>query len=198
MKTLYRCALVLAVGTIGCGDSTPAPSGNALQGTGSASAAAKEARELLAKGETFAFDFDLKDIDDKRVRLADYQGKVLIVDFWATWCGYCIKEFPHFVELRKKYQDRGFEIIGIDCLEDGDEATVRKLVKEVVAEQGLPYPIVFADQATLDQVPGFEGLPTTLFIDRTGKVRAKVVGYHEYEQLEAIVLELLNEKSSAG
>ncbi|MBI1902711.1 MAG: redoxin domain-containing protein [Planctomycetia bacterium] len=190
MRIAFLCAVLPLMCLASCSDSSPP--------AGPSPAAVQEARELLAKGETFPFTFDLKDVDGKPVKLADYEGKVVIVDFWATWCGYCIKEFPHFVELRKKYQERGFEIVGIDCLEDGSEAAVRKLVKEFVAEHGLPYPCVFADQATLDQVPDFRSLPTTLFIDRTGKVRAKIVGYHELENLEAIVLELLGEKASAG
>jgi thiol-disulfide isomerase/thioredoxin len=160
-------------------------------------AAKVEAQELLAKGETFPFDFQLTDINDKPVKLADFKGKVLIVDFWGTWCPPCRMEIPHFVELKNKHGKEGLEIVGLNY-ERVDAAVVKDTIKKFAAENSMNYQCAVGDQATQQKVPKLEGFPTTLFIDRSGKVRLKVVGYHELAKLEAIVSLLLAEPAPAG
>jgi thiol-disulfide isomerase/thioredoxin len=152
----------------------------------------KKVKLRLDGFESFPFDFQLADVDDKPRQLADYKGKVLVVDFWGTWCPPCRMEIPHFIELRKKYEKQGFEVVGINY-EDGSPEEVKKLIKDFMKENGMTYTCVVGDEATRDRVPNFEGFPTTLFIDRAGKVRFKEVGYKPLAELEAIVKVLLEE-----
>jgi thiol-disulfide isomerase/thioredoxin len=155
-------------------------------------AAKAEAQELLGKGESFPFDFELTDIEDKSIKLADFKGKVLIVDLWGTWCPPCRMEIPHFIELKNKYGAEGLEIVGLNY-ERVDAAVVKDTVKKFVDENKMNYRCAVLDQATQQKVPGLNAFPTTLFIDRSGKVRLKVVGYHPLAKLEAIVSMLLAE-----
>ncbi len=147
----------------------------------------------IAKNESFPFDFDLKDVDGKPVKLADFKGKVTIVDVWGTWCPPCRKEVPHFVDLAAKYDAKGLKIVGINCDEEGTPAEVKKTIKDFIAAAKIPYPCVLDDDKTKTKIPGFQGYPTTLFLDRTGKVRLVLVGYTAMNRLDAIVAALLAE-----
>ncbi len=153
----------------------------------------KAAQEELARGADFDFDFELPDLDGNPVKLADFKGKVVIVDIWGTWCPPCRREIPHFIELYKKYKDKGLAIVGIN-FERVPEDQVVPTIRRFVAQMGIPYPCVVGKREILQQVPNFRGFPTTLFIDRTGKVRAKVVGYRPIAFLEAMVQALLAEQ----
>jgi thiol-disulfide isomerase/thioredoxin len=157
-----------------------------------AAAAVEEAKKMLAKGQTFDFDFELPDTEGKPVKLADYKGKVTIVDLWGTWCPPCRMEVPHFIELHKKYQEQGLEIVGINY-ERVPEAEVNATVAQFVKDNGITYRCVIGNEATMNMVPDLQGYPTTLFLDRTGKVRGVAVGYHPMAFLEAVVMELLAE-----
>jgi thiol-disulfide isomerase/thioredoxin len=156
-------------------------------------AAREHAKELLAKNKTFKFDFKLPDLNGKIVTLADFKGKVTIVDFWGTWCPPCRKEIPHFIELLKKYKEKGLEIVGLTYEQIDDKAEAKDTIKTFVKENRVPYACLIGDDKTQDQVPNFEGFPTTLFVDRTGKVRLKLVAYNPMATLEAIVSMLLDE-----
>jgi thiol-disulfide isomerase/thioredoxin len=156
-------------------------------------AAREHVKELLGKNETFKFDFKLPDLNDKNVALSDFKGKVTIVDFWGTWCPPCRKEIPHFVDLLKKYKDKGLEIVGINYEQVNDKAEVKDTIKSFVKENKVPYTCLIGDDKTQEQVPNFEGFPTTLFVDRTGKVRLKLVGYNSMAVLDAVVSMLLDE-----
>jgi cytochrome c biogenesis protein CcmG/thiol:disulfide interchange protein DsbE len=116
-------------------------------------------------------DFALKDADGKTVRLSDYRGKVVLLDFWATWCGPCKIEIPWFMEFERKYKDRGFAVIGISMDEDGWEA-----VRPFVAGLGVNYRMVIGSDETATHYGGVEALPTTFLIDRDGKIAAVHVG----------------------
>lgn len=153
----------------------------------------EQALAELEKGTTFPFDFQLPDLSGKPVSLADFKGKVLIVDIWGTWCPPCRREVPHFVELHKKYRNQGLEIVGIN-FERVPEDQVVPTIQKFVQEAGVTYTCVVGNPEILQQIPGFRGYPTTLFIDRTGKVRAMIVGYRPLEFLEAIVQALLEEQ----
>ena len=147
----------------------------------------------IAKTESFPFDFDLKDVDGKAVKLDDFKGKVTIVDVWGTWCPPCRKEIPHFVDLVAKYDAKGLKIVGINCNEEGTTAEIKKTIKDFIAATKIPYPCVLNDDKTEGKIPGFQGYPTTLFLDRTGKVRLVLVGYTPMSRLDAIVSTLLAE-----
>lgn len=150
----------------------------------------------FAEFKSFPFDFELKNLDGKPVKLSDYKGKYLIVDIWGTWCPPCRAEIPHFVELLKKYQSKGLEIVGINYEGGDDEKEDVEKIKKFNKEFGVPYVCVIGDEKTQSQVPNFEGYPTTLFIDKSGKVRMKIVGGEPLYRLEAAVEALM--KSDAG
>jgi thiol-disulfide isomerase/thioredoxin len=156
-------------------------------------ALAKQARAVLAAGESFPFDFALADLAGQNISLASYQGKVLIVDIWGTWCPPCRAEIPSFVKLQTEYGPQGLQIVGLNYENNPDEAAAKEGVQKFMQDNGMNYPCALGTEEIQRQVPNFEGFPTTLFIDRSGKVRAKVVGAHDYAFLEAIVKILLEE-----
>ncbi len=170
---------------------------NAIRQSAEFQAARKQAPiNMLAKAK-FDFDFSLPDLDGKTVSLAAYKGKVVIVDVWGTWCPPCRMEIPHFVELHKKYREAGLEIIGVNYEQGIPPEKVSETVKKFVEENGVSYPCVIGDLATQRKIPNLEAFPTTLFLDHTGKVRLKLVGYNPLETLEEFVTLLLAGKSSA-
>ncbi|MFN9372506.1 MAG: TlpA family protein disulfide reductase [Planctomycetaceae bacterium] len=161
-------------------------------------AAQKEIDSLLAANEPFDFNFELDDIGGKKVSKADFAGKVMIVDIWGTWCPPCRAEIPHFVELDKQFKEKGLQIVGLNKERSGDAEEAAKTVKDFCDENGVTYPCALISDAVMEQVPDFQGFPTTLFIDHTGKVRLKVVGARGPEFLQGVVETLLAEKAAAG
>jgi peroxiredoxin len=115
--------------------------------------------------------FALKDANGKLVHLADYQGKVVLLDFWATWCSPCAVEIPWFTEFQRKYKDRGFEVLGVSMDDDGWKA-----ITPFVQRRKINYRIVLGDDKTGDQYGGLEALPTTFVIDRSGRIASVHVG----------------------
>jgi len=165
--------------------------------TAAKEAARKHATEELASATSFPFDFQVTDLEGQPHKLADFKGKVLIVDFWGTWCPPCRAELPSFVKLQETYGPEGFQMIGLNYENDNSDATA-EMVRNFNKTHKINYPCALADDAIRAQVPDFSGYPTTLFIDATGKVRLKVVGLHDYSFLEAIVTALLEESGSTS
>jgi thiol-disulfide isomerase/thioredoxin len=161
-------------------------------------AAQKEIDSLLAANEPFDFSFELDDIGGKKVSKADFAGKVMIVDIWGTWCPPCRAEIPHFVELDKQFKEKGLQIVGLNKERSADADEAVKTVKEFCDQNGVTYPCALISDAVMEQVPDFQGFPTTLFIDHTGKVRLKVVGARGPEFLQGVVETLLAEKAATG
>jgi peroxiredoxin len=116
-------------------------------------------------------DFSLKDSDGKVVHITDYKGKVVLLDFWATWCGPCKIEIPWFVDLQRKNKDRGFEVLGVSMDEEGWET-----VKPFLADMGVNYRVVIGNDSTAQLYGGVDAMPTTFLIDRSGKIAAVHVG----------------------
>ncbi len=154
----------------------------------------QEIDKIFAETRPFDFDFESTDIEGNVITMADLKGKVAIIDVWGTWCPPCRMEIPHFVELQTKYKDAGLEIVGLNNERVKDDEEAVQLIKEFHKENKMNYRCAPIKQATIEQIPEFEGFPTTLFFDRTGKVRAKIVGYNPLETLEMIVSRLLDEK----
>lgn len=150
-------------------------------------------RQDLKKGETFPFTFSGTDIHGTEQSLEALKGKVVIVDFWGTWCPPCRAEIPSFVRLQETYGEQGFQMIGLNYERKDTEEENLKGVLDFAEEFSINYPCLLSDVETREQVPNFQGYPTTLFIDRAGKVRMKVVGLHDYAYLEAVVTLLLAE-----
>ena len=115
--------------------------------------------------------FTLKGGDGQPVSLADYKGKVVIVNFWATWCAPCKIEIPWFVEFQRTYKDRGFSVLGLSLDEDGWDA-----VKPYAERRKINYPNALATEELRLLYGGVENLPTSFIIDRQGRIAATHVG----------------------
>ena len=151
----------------------------------------KAAAEKLNK-----FDFDLKDIEGKQISKKNYLGKVLVVDFWGTWCPPCRKGLPHYIELQKKYAKEGLQVIGLNSERGFNQEQNLATVKQAVKNFGINYPCALATNDILTSV-NVQAFPTTLFIGRDGTVRKMVRGYHPYSDLEKYIKPLLAEKPPA-
>lgn len=130
--------------------------------------------------------WELKDLDGKTVKSSDFDGKVVILDFWATWCPPCKAEIPGFVELQKQYGDKGLVVIGVSLDEQGP-AVVKPFMKQL----GMNYPVVMGDAKIVQDFGGIEGIPTTFIIDRSGNIVAGHVGYVAKETFEKEITPLL-------
>jgi peroxiredoxin len=140
-----------------------------------------------AKRKTAA-EFALKDADGKTVKLSDFRGKVVLLDFWATWCGPCKFEIPWFKEFERGYKDQGLVVLGISMDEEGWE-----IVKPFAQEMGINYRLVIGNDTTADLYGGVSSLPTTFLIDREGKVASVHVGLASKSDFENGIKELLAE-----
>lgn len=127
-----------------------------------------------------------KDLDGREVRLADFKGKVVVVDFWATWCGPCKAEIPGYIQLQKKYGPAGLVIIGVSLDEAGP-----KRVKRFAEQNGMNYAVVMGDQEAIDAFGGFDGIPTTFLISREGKIIHQKTGMWAHADYEALVKKAL-------
>ncbi|GAB1348010.1 hypothetical protein MASR1M107_02210 [Ignavibacteriales bacterium] len=116
-------------------------------------------------------DFELKSTDGKMVKLSDYKGKIVIIDFWATWCGPCRKGIPDLVELQEKY-GKDLVIIGISL----DDKRTMKDVEPFVAKYKINYPVVFGDEKVVAAFGNIEAIPTSFVIDKEGNIVDKHVG----------------------
>ncbi len=133
-------------------------------------------------------DFALKDAHGKLVHLADYRGKVVLLDFWATWCGPCGEEIPWFTEFQRKYKDRGFEVLGVSMDDDG-----WKQINPFVAFKKINYRVVLGDDQTGDLYGGIEALPTTFVIDRYGRIASHYVGLASRKDFQDAIETLLED-----
>jgi peroxiredoxin len=133
-------------------------------------------------------DFALKDADGKTVHLTDYKGKVVLLDFWATWCGPCKIEIPWFIDMEHKRKDKGFEVLGVAMDDNGWED-----VKPFLADMKVNYRVVVGDDPTGQAYGGVDSLPTTFLIDKQGKIAAIHVGLTGRKEFEDGIDELLQE-----
>jgi cytochrome c biogenesis protein CcmG, thiol:disulfide interchange protein DsbE len=132
--------------------------------------------------------FSLTDLAGQRLDLANYRGKVVLLDFWATWCAPCREEIPHFIALQDKYRERGLQVIGIS-MDDGP-----KPVQEFCREFKMNYPVAVGTEQIAEAYGGVYGLPVTFLIDRNGRVAAKYTGAVEMATVEQEVQSLLQAK----
>jgi peroxiredoxin len=132
-------------------------------------------------------DFELKDSEGRIVRLSDYAGKVVLLDFWATWCAPCKSSIPWFIELATKYEADGFAVIGISMDQDGWDA-----VKPFMAEMRITYPILMGNKRVAYLYGDVDSLPLAFFVDRTQRVAAIHLGAANRKEFEKTIKLLLN------
>jgi thiol-disulfide isomerase/thioredoxin len=132
------------------------------------------------------FDFDLPDLNGKIVSLEDFKGKVLVINFWATWCPPCEEDMPKLNQLQKRYKNEGLVVIGIALDKDS-----LNLVEPFVREKRIGYPILRGNEEVLGTVEDFSGVPTTLIVDPKGDIKKKYDGSFDKDDLEKSLRELL-------
>ncbi|NOX37462.1 MAG: TlpA family protein disulfide reductase [Calditrichaeota bacterium] len=131
-------------------------------------------------------DFALEDHQGNIVRLADFRGKVTIINFWATWCGPCREEIPGFVRLYDRYKDDGLAIIGISLDRPGWE-----VVRPFMEKYNINYPIVLGNQKVVLDYGGIQAIPTTFIVNRQGHIVDRIIGYRPEAFFEKRIKELL-------
>jgi cytochrome c biogenesis protein CcmG/thiol:disulfide interchange protein DsbE len=121
-----------------------------------------------------AADFDLIDINGEHVKLSDYKGKVVILDFWATWCPPCKKALPHLQEISSEYPGNGIKVIGVSVDRDGWD-----VVRPFMAEKNFDFTVVLGGEEIVKAYGGINSIPTTFIIGPDGVIGEKFVGYKD-------------------
>ncbi len=142
------------------------------------------------KPGTHTIDFRLNNLNGDAVSLSSLEGKVVLLNFWATWCGPCRSEMGSLESLYKKYRDQGFVVVGVNLQESPSD------VKAFVEKFGLTFPILLDRSGRVGVTYGARGIPTTYLISKTGEVTSGVIGAHEWatQQMYDLVQALLKEK----
>jgi thiol-disulfide isomerase/thioredoxin len=124
----------------------------------------------------------LKDLDGREVSSDQFKGKVVVVDFWATWCGPCIEEIPGYISLQKKYGPDGLVIVGVSLDRRGPAH-----VKQFAQAKGMNYTLVMGDEAVVEAFGNFQAIPTTFLISRDGRILNQKTGAAPVEEYEKLV-----------
>lgn len=161
-------ALLICFALAGCAEPPPTVSGSCAE---------------LFDGALF------KDLDGREARLPCQGQTVMIVNFWASWCGPCKLEVPHLNEIAKQFPDRSVKVVGISL-----DAALPATLKSTVAALGIAYPVLTGSAEKIFQRMGIDGIPATLIIAPDGSIHKMLVGYHSKEELLAPVRELLQRK----
>jgi thiol-disulfide isomerase/thioredoxin len=134
-------------------------------------------------------DFSVKDLQGREVSSTDLRGKVVLIDFWATWCQPCKKEMPGYQKLVDRYGPSGFAVIGFkfDTMMDTEDPVL--FAKKI----GVRYPLAVAADDLKQKFGGIQGLPTTLLYDRQGILRKKIIGFEYTDVIEAAAKPLVSE-----
>lgn len=131
-------------------------------------------------------DVMLEGLDGREVALSGYRGKVLLIDFWATWCAPCEESIPLLSKLQASYGERGFQVVGI-ALDVGGS----KVVAPYAAERRMDYDVLLGDEGTTRAFGGIPGIPASFLIDRQGQIVRRFVGIVDREEYESLIKTLL-------
>jgi cytochrome c biogenesis protein CcmG/thiol:disulfide interchange protein DsbE len=144
---------------------------------------------LPEKDRKPAANFALEDANGKTLKLSDLKGKVVLLNFWATWCGPCKIEIPWFEDFQTTYKGQGFTVVGVSMDDDGWKA-----VKPYLAKAKMNYPIVIGNDKMADSFGGVDAMPTTLLIDKNGKIAGTHTGLVGKDVYQKEILELMGKK----
>jgi len=142
--------------------------------------------EAITKGESVAPDFSLADASGGNIKLSDYRGKVVIVDFWATWCPPCRKGIPDLIELKNEYGDK-IAIIGISVDTDSKSEVV-----PFIQKMGINYPIAYSTPDVVQAFGGIDAIPTSFVVDKNGKIVDMHVGLVPKADFTSVIDKLIN------
>lgn len=132
-------------------------------------------------------DFALASLQGQTLKLSDYRGKAVLLNFWATWCEPCKIEMPWFVDLQKKYGPEGLQVLGVAM-----DETSPKDIAEFAQKMGVNYPIVIGKEAVGDQYGGIPYLPSTFYVSRDGKIVDRVFGLVSRSEIESNIQKALS------
>jgi len=136
-------------------------------------------------------DLKLKTVDGNDVSLADYKGKVVFVNFWATWCDPCREEIPWLINMQAKYGSKGFTVLGVAMDEEGKSVVAPFVAKEKFSVNGTPsamsYPILIGNDAAAEKFGGLFGYPTSVLISRDGKQIKRITGIISEDEISKII-----------
>ena len=163
----------------------PGEHGKAQPAPSAASAGAPERQFQLAPN------FELASVGEGSIILSEMKGKVVLLDFWATWCGPCRAGIPHLNDLYAEHKDEGFEIVGISVDRAGRGKSGVELVRAFLEKTTMDYPLAMADARTVSAYGGIRSIPTAFLIDREGRLRKRYVGMQQKAVFERDVKELL-------
>jgi len=141
---------------------------------------------VLGRGEKLAPELKLKDVEGRALRLSDYKGKVVLLNFWATWCAPCRAEMPDLIKWQRKYKSQGLQVIGVTYPPE-ELAEVREFIKRVEVN----YPVALGEEQTKAMFDKGENLPVTVVIDKKGMVREVIQGIIFLDEFEQKVKPLL-------
>jgi len=140
-------------------------------------------------------DFALKDLDGRDESLGQFKGQVVLVNFWATWCGPCRIEIPWLMDLQEKYEPQGFTVLGVAMDEEGESAVVPFVQKERfklgTKSQPMNYPILIGNDDAAKKFGGLVGLPTTILISQDGRQVERIDGLLSYDEMQKTIKSLL-------
>jgi peroxiredoxin len=148
---------------------------------------------LLMASQVRAVDYELPDVDGQMQSLDQYQGKWVIVNYWATWCGTCMKELPDLVSMHENNKDKDIVVVGVNFESIGNDQ-----LKAFVAEKSIPYPVLRSEPVPVTALGKVPALPTTYIIDPDGKVVAGEVGLVSRQNLEDYIAGKKAEKETAS
>ena len=167
--SLCLATAVLATAALIAGCGTLIPGFNAAPQTNSGNSSS---RPTYAQEGSLAPEINLKSLTGDQITLSKLEGRPVLVNFWATWCGPCREEFPALQRAYKKYQDKGFIIVGVNFQDENSDQGVLTFVRNSV----VTFPIVRDTGERLGRIYNVRGLPTSFLIDKTGTIRSIVVG----------------------
>ena len=138
-------------------------------------------------------DFTLQSLDGKTMRLSDFRGKAVLLNFWATWCGPCKIEMPWFVELQNQYASQGFQIVGV-AMDDASKEDISKFAKDM----GVNYPILIGKESVGEEYGGVPALPESFLIGRDGKIVEKILGLRGKAEIEDAIKKALDTRPATS
>lgn len=164
-----------------------------------ASSCSRPAQEVNAasmtpeKDRKPAPDFTLRDAGGRQVKLSDYRGKVVLLNFWATWCAPCRIEIPWFIDFEQRFKDQGFAVLGVAMDDEGWE-----IVKPYLTEKRVNYRVLMGDEDVSEAFGGVASLPTTFMIDREGKIASVHIGLISKSDYEDEIVQLVRNAANSG
>jgi len=174
---------VMSCGSGGGQGSTAAQQSAA--GTGEIRPQAAHGDACGADAKPANLDFTLTDMDGKKVNLADYKGRPVLINFWATWCPPCKQEIPAFIELQDKYRDQGFVVLGVSTDDPADA------LKQFAAEYKMNYPVLQGTEELMNEYGPIWAIPVSIFVRRDGTICKKHMGPATKEDFERDIKALL-------